>query len=114
MDASHTHEAAEPTPSSTEDFDFLAEGEYSTLRAPDVSTESISQPMERSERGERKWWMHLLMCAPMFAAVGYLILRGTFSVTALAYPILCMVMMSAMMALMGHGSHHDAGSGRHH
>ncbi|MDN5569716.1 MAG: hypothetical protein L0G22_00400 [Propionibacteriaceae bacterium] len=73
-----------------------------------MNHDPIGRPTTRDAHAGHKWWAHLLMCAPMFAIVGYLILTGGFSAGTLAYPLLCLVMMGVMMVLMNRGgSSHD-------
>lgn len=62
------------------------------------------------QHGKSHHWMHLLMCAPMLAVVGFLVATGAAGGGAIGYALLCMAMMGAMMLFMNQGS---AGGHKH-
>lgn len=79
------------------------------VMAPDEVTGPVKtgQPETGPTHGHHtghNHWMHLLMCAPMFLIVGYLVLTGKAGGGSILYAVGCLVMMGAMMAMMNRGS----------
>ncbi len=114
----HDHQS-HPRPTSEMDaFDRFAADPYAPTPAPlgDEAPRSAEGSVHAGHgaHGGHKWWMHLLMCGPMFAVVGYLIFTGAYSLNALIYPVLCMVMMMAMMGFMNRGGGAGGSAGHRH
>ena len=57
---------------------------------------------QHASHAGHKWWVHLLMCAPMLAIVGYLMATGAAGVGVILYAVGCMAMMAVMMLFMNH------------
>lgn len=70
--------------------------------APTTPAPPVGQPAPAVQPRHR-WWMHLLMCAPMLAVVAFLIATGAAGFGAIGYAVACMVMMGAMMLFMNQG-----------
>ncbi len=75
--------------------------------APTTPASPVGQP---ARPVRHRWWMHLLMCAPMLAVVAFLVATGAAGGGAIGYALACMAMMGAMMLFMNQGS---AGGHKH-
>ena len=84
----------------------------STPSPSDLSGESTSgQNHVGMSKSHGHSWMHWLMCLPMVAIVGFLVLTGAAGGGAILYALGCMAMMGVMMLFMNHGTQN---SGHHH
>ena len=67
-------------------------------------TPPVRQQAPMAQPGRHRWWMHLLMCAPMLAVLALLVATGAADGGAIGYAMLCTAMMGAMMLFMNHGA----------
>ncbi|MGA4506528.1 hypothetical protein ACQB6R_13350 [Propionibacteriaceae bacterium G1746] len=88
-----------------EQYDRFAADPYASTRLPERDAAGTGHTRHGNH------WMHVLMCLPMFLIVGYLIPTGSASLSALVFPVLCMIIMAAMMFFMNRSS--ETGHSRH-
>ena len=105
MNHDHTDHRAIP-PAGSDPYDRFAADPF----APTTPAPPVGQPAPTAQPVRHRWWMHLLMCAPMLAVVGFLVATGAAGGGAIGYAVLCMAMMGAMMLFMTQGS---AGGHKH-
>ena len=68
--------------------------------APEADPLAGASAGRHGSHAGHKWWMHLLMCAPMLAIVGYLLVTGAAGGGVILYALACMAMMAVMMMFM--------------
>ena len=69
---------------------------------PDAVPGPKAPATQHASHAGHKWWVHLLMCAPMLAIVGYLMVTGAAGGGVILYALGCMAMMAVMMLFMNH------------
>ncbi len=67
MNHDHTDHRAIP-PAGSDPYDRFAADPF----APTTPAPPVGQPAPTAQPVRHRWWMHLLMCAPMLAVVGFL------------------------------------------
>ena len=60
-------------------------------------------PTDRPRQRHQHGWLMWLMCLPMLALVGVLLLTGAVGAGGVLYALACVGMMAAMMLWMNHG-----------
>ena len=68
MNHDHTDHRAIP-PAGSDPYDRFAADPF----APTTPAPPVGQPAPTAQPVRHRWWMHLLMCAPMLAVVGFLV-----------------------------------------
>ena len=107
MNHDHTDHRAIP-PAGSDPYDRFAADPF----APTTPAPPVGQPAPTAQPVRHRWWMHLLMCAPMLLVVAGYLWAGRASLAAggvlaaLVPAIGCMLMMWLMMRMMDHGSQH--------
>ena len=71
MNHDHTDHRAIP-PAGSDPYDRFAADPF----APTTPAPPVGQPAPTAQPVRHRWWMHLLMCAPMLAVVGFLVATG--------------------------------------
>ena len=71
MNHDHTDHRAIP-PAGSDPYDRFAADPF----APTTPAPPVGQQAPTAQPVRHRWWMHLLMCAPMLAVVGFLVATG--------------------------------------
>ena len=85
--------------------------EYAAFTTPTNTPAAEDTQGPHAHHGARHHWLMWLMCLPMVAIVGFLVLTGAAGGGAILYALGCMAMMGVMMLFMNHGTQN---SGHHH
>ncbi|MBO1030255.1 hypothetical protein IPV09_02765 [Tessaracoccus sp. SD287] len=98
-----THHTPQQDQAHRHDGSFPDErGGTTSWGAPDAGPRPEALGTQHASHTGHKWWVHLLMCAPMLAIVVYLMATGAAGGGVILYALGCMVMMAVMMLFMNH------------